>query len=358
MMVENTPGVTVDNYGGMRAVVEHLIEVHNRTRIAFIRGPEGHAEAEDRFRAYCDVLVERGIPMRPELIVLGDFLESGGTTATPTLLERVGNSFDALVAASDNMAIGAMKVLQARGLRIPDDVALGGVNAEPQGQLVTPPLTTATLRFHEQGYRAAEMFLGCLRHETMAQQVVLPARLIIRQSCGCVDPLVSRTGAATTPRHQVPPADWLAMQRQVILTQVLDWAGPDLPGPAQQQSLRLLDGLQRELLGVEVGAFLAELRAILTECAAAGTNVSLWHDVLSILRRELEACAVPARAMLPDESMWQQARVMIGEIAQRIQASMLADLSNLGWEAQRAERPQGGRLADHTRCDTAANPDR
>ena len=63
--IEGIPGVSVDNYRGMRAIVSHLIEVHRRTRIAFIRGPESHQEAEERYRAYQDVLAEHGIPCDP-----------------------------------------------------------------------------------------------------------------------------------------------------------------------------------------------------------------------------------------------------------------------------------------------------
>ena len=65
--IEGIPGVSVDNYRGMRAVVSHLVEVHRRTRIAFIRGPEYHQEAEERYRAYLDVLSDYGIPFDPGL---------------------------------------------------------------------------------------------------------------------------------------------------------------------------------------------------------------------------------------------------------------------------------------------------
>ena len=117
--IEGIPGVTVDNYRGMRAVVSHLIEVHRRTRIAFIRGPEYRQEAEERYRAYLDVLSDFGIPFDPGLVAHGNFKESGGAAAAEQLLSGCRDGFDALVAASDNMAIGALHVLQAHGLRVP-----------------------------------------------------------------------------------------------------------------------------------------------------------------------------------------------------------------------------------------------
>ncbi len=118
--VEGLPGVQVDNYGGMRMVVEHLIDVHGRSRFAFIRGPDVHQEAMVRYQAFADVLRERGLPLRPELVFSGNFKESGGQYAIEKLIDQDHATFDALVAASDNMAIGAMKALQSRGIRVPD----------------------------------------------------------------------------------------------------------------------------------------------------------------------------------------------------------------------------------------------
>jgi len=111
ILVDGFPGVVVDNYRGMCDVVSHLIEVHQKSRIAFIRGPKRHQEAKDRFRAYKDMLKQHNIKKDSELIVMGDFKESGGDIAVKELLDDRKASFDALIAASDNMAIGAMKTL-------------------------------------------------------------------------------------------------------------------------------------------------------------------------------------------------------------------------------------------------------
>ncbi len=123
-LVEGIPGVVVDNYQGMHDVVTHLVEFHHLAHIAFIRGPQPQPEAEQRYQAYLDVLAEHGIPFDPALVVQGDFKESGGTAAIQMLVDERQARFDALVAASDNMAIGAMKALQRRGIRVPGDVAV------------------------------------------------------------------------------------------------------------------------------------------------------------------------------------------------------------------------------------------
>ena len=75
--IEGIPGVTVDNYRGIHTVVSHLVEVHGRTRIAFVRA-RYHQEAEERYRAYLDVLSDYGISFDPGLVAYGNFKESGG----------------------------------------------------------------------------------------------------------------------------------------------------------------------------------------------------------------------------------------------------------------------------------------
>jgi signal transduction histidine kinase/DNA-binding LacI/PurR family transcriptional regulator/CheY-like chemotaxis protein len=209
-LLEGIPGVLVDNYHGMRLVVTHILAAHGRTRIAFVRGPEHHQEAEQRYQAYLDVLAEHGLPFDPRLVVLGDFKEGGGVKAVQELLDHRQVSFDALVAASDNMAIGAMKALQARGIRIPAQVAVAGLNDEQQTKVVTPPLTTGPLHFYEQARLGTDMVLALMRGENVPQRVVIPTRLLVRQSCGCPDPSVLQAGVepgAPTGRNQMvsPP---------------------------------------------------------------------------------------------------------------------------------------------------------
>jgi signal transduction histidine kinase/DNA-binding LacI/PurR family transcriptional regulator/AraC-like DNA-binding protein/ActR/RegA family two-component response regulator len=320
--VEGIPGVSVDNYRGMRAVVSHLVEVHHRTRIAFIRGPEYHQEAEERYRAYLDVLADYGIPHDPTLIVQGNFKESGGAAAAEQLLAGRRDGFDALVAASDNMAIGALRVLQTHGVRIPGDVALAGLNDESQSPFVTPPLTTGPLHFYEQARKATEMLLALLAGAPVAGQVVLPTQLLIRQSCGCPDPLVAgaaAAGAAAAGSLAVA----LAARREPIIAEMMLATEAAPTETAARLAAQLLDGFAAEVAGNRSGAFLEALSDGLRRSVAAGEAISWWQGSLSALRRELIACAPGMADLGRAENLWQQARVMIGETAQRVQAYQL-----------------------------------
>ena len=321
--IEGIPGVTVDNYRGMRAVVSHLIEVHGRTRIAFIRGPEYHQEAEERYRAYLDVLSDHGIPFDPDLVVHGNFKESGGAAAAEQLLSGRRDGFDALVAASDNMAIGALHVLQAHGLRVPGDVAIAGLNDESQSPFVTPPLTTGPLHFYEQARRATEMLLALLAGAPVTGQVILPTQLLIRQSCGCPDPLVTQAAADAGTASAGSLVDVLIDRREPIIAEMMLATEAAPTEAAAHLAAQLLDGFAAEIAGRAPGAFLEALGDGLRRSVAADEPISWWQGALSALRRELIACACGPAELGRAENLWQQARVMIGETAQRVQAYRL-----------------------------------
>jgi DNA-binding LacI/PurR family transcriptional regulator len=252
-LMEDIPCVMVDNYHGMRDVVEHLLSEHGRRRIAFVRGPEQHQEAEQRYQAYLDALAEHDIAFDPTLVVVGNFKESGGGQAVAELLDRRGAHFDALVAASDNMAIGAMKVLQARGVRIPDNVALAGLNDEAQSRVVSPPLTTGPLHFYEQARQATLMVLALIRGEAVPERVTIPTRLLARQSCGCPAPSLVRAGL------DVPPSA-SSMAAEAKASGLLLPAGEGLGEALAAHRLdRVQAAFLAELAGKVPGQFLAAL---------------------------------------------------------------------------------------------------
>ena len=319
-LVEGIPGVVLDNYQGMRDVVTHMVESHNLTRIAFVRGPQLQPEAEQRYRAYLDVLATHNIPVDPTLVVQGNFKESGGTEAVRVLVDERKAQFDALVAAADNMAIGAMRALQQRGIRVPADVAVAGFNDEVQGRFITPPLTTTPFRSYEMAREATEMLLALLRGEEVPQRVLLSTRLLVRQSCGCPDPFVSE--AAEVPLRTIdrPLAAALAVRRASILASMAEcWELPLERVPAAQLET-ILDAFAEEMAGRQRGAFLAALADVLQQTLDAGGDVSHWQSAISALRSSVLPYLRDRSAWLRADSLWEQARVMIGETGQRAQA--------------------------------------
>jgi len=136
-LIEGIPGVTVNYHQGMRDLLVHLIEVHGYRRIAFIRGPEGHRGAEERYSTYTEVLVEYGLPLDFDFIAPGNFTRSGGVEAIHLLLDQRKADFEAVVAADDDTALGVLEALKARGIRVPDDVAVVGFDDIEEAKLYT-----------------------------------------------------------------------------------------------------------------------------------------------------------------------------------------------------------------------------
>jgi signal transduction histidine kinase/DNA-binding LacI/PurR family transcriptional regulator/CheY-like chemotaxis protein len=317
--VKDVPGILVDNYNGMRDVIRHLVHTHNRKKIAFIRGPQRQQEAEERYQAYLDVLSESGILFDPELVVLGNFKESGGSRAAEILLDDRTVRFDALVGASDNMAVGAMKVLQLRGIQVPGDVAIAGLNDEAPSKYVNPPLTTAPLHFYEQARWAAQMALTMIAGKEVPKKVVLPTQILVRQSCGCLDPLVD---------HASVGRDFLALEaskkeQNILSENVLAEMSAALSLENSRLSepvlLSLLERFWQIVDGAGGDGFLSDLQEGLRLTELSGGNLSKWHDVLSVLHRLIPRLALPYQQLRADDIL-HQGRVLIGETAQRSQA--------------------------------------
>src|SRR5512138_498355 len=186
--MEGMPTVSVDSYLGMRALLTHLIEEHGFRKLAFMRGPEGHYYAQERYRAYFDSIQALNRPLIPCLVTRPLPWESGAEAIEILLDERglkPGEDFQAVVAVSDMMAVWAMKTLQARGFDVPGDVAVTGFNSSIEERLATPPLTTVDLPFYEQASKAMDVLLQQLAGESVPALITLPSKLVVRQSCGC-----------------------------------------------------------------------------------------------------------------------------------------------------------------------------
>lgn len=173
--------VDVDNANGARMAVEHLLR-QGRRRIATVCGPRRTTAGRDRLAGYRQALEARGLAYDEALVAEGDFSEDGGRVAMQMLL---ASAPDAVFAASDMMAIGAMKALKEAGRSIPDDVAVAGFDDLPVASIVEPALTTVRQPIDRLGSLAAEVLLDLIDGRAEgSQHVILPAQLVVRESCG------------------------------------------------------------------------------------------------------------------------------------------------------------------------------
>jgi LacI family transcriptional regulator len=136
----------------------------------------------DRLQGYYDALHARGIPVDSSLVAEGDFSETSGYMAMQRLLSREP---DAVFAASDSMAVGALRALREAGRRVPEDVAVIGFDDMPFAARTEPPLTTVRQPIYRTGVVAAESLIDLVRSpDANPRRIILPTELVIRASCG------------------------------------------------------------------------------------------------------------------------------------------------------------------------------
>ena len=186
---EELPGVSsviANGETGVFQAVAHLIKCHERRQIAFIAAPEGSADGAQRLSAYRGALEYFGLPYDPSRIIQGDYEALSGREAVRQMRSGVGRAVDAIVAANDLMAIGAVEELRAQGLEVPRDVAVIGFDDLEEAAFTSPTLTTVRQPVHEQGFSAVELLIQRLRGERReVETIVVPTPLVVRRSCGC-----------------------------------------------------------------------------------------------------------------------------------------------------------------------------
>ncbi len=339
------PGILTDNARGLQDVTRHLIDVHGYRRIAYMKLPIDTDEVRQRYDAYLGVLQDADIASDPHLVIQGGYETIDGERAVRMLLDdrglQPGQDFDAIVAANDFSAVGAMQELQKRGMRVPYDVAVIGYDDTDVARLTIPPLTTVKQPIYELGYRAVELMLAGLSGDDIPELTVLPTLAVVRLSCGCVFDSVTHVIQAApeaSDRSGMDPkvlVDALTPHYDEFCVEIVRL----LVHHDEQEARNWIDDLLRALIsdvavvdditvaddraitdgGVSGTAsrFLQTLDDILLRFKRYGGDVGVWHRVPTLMRRYgtpyLDDAAL-ARA----ENLWQQARVLITDTVERV----------------------------------------
>jgi DNA-binding LacI/PurR family transcriptional regulator len=173
--------VDVDNAGGSHLAVEHLLSI-GRRRLATIAGPQDMGVGLARLAGYREAVAAAGLEVDEDLIQYGDFSEASGAAAMRRLLDARPD-LDAVFAASDLMAAGALRVLRELGRPVPEDVAVVGFEDSPLAGQTDPPLTTVHQPVEEMGRQMARLLVATIRGEPVdPPYVVLETHLVRRES--------------------------------------------------------------------------------------------------------------------------------------------------------------------------------
>ncbi|MFC0626483.1 substrate-binding domain-containing protein [Kribbella deserti] len=297
--------LVLDSYHGMCAVIEHLIEVHARTRIAFIPGTAANPATAERLRAYSDTLSRRRLRLDPKLISTpGDSRTGAGASAMHALLDarglQPGRDFDAVVACSDLLAAEALRVLSQRGITVPRDVSVAGFNDSPEARLTDPPLTSVSMPYADLGELAVETLLERMGNAPVVDRPPPRSNLVIRRSCGCPGALTSQPEAGL---ERLPP-----LPREFLLS-------------AFNQAFRPASDDAR---------FLTEIDRLVRTWATTPDQLDSWAAAIAGLRQRA-AAGLDTAQQVRAERLIGQARLIVAEAAHR-------QLEAERWQTEQASR--------------------
>ena len=319
------PGYSVvqaDNASGMRDAVLHLITVHNRRKIAFLCGPTDYPEAEVRFEAYRDALAQFGIPFAPERVANANFSESQGYQAMLELLDR-GVALDAVVGANDRSALGAMRALKERGIRVPDDVAMVGFDDSEDARGASPSLATVRQPYWEIAECALDFIVDSLAGQLAFGSRLLASHFVKRRSCGCLSEGAPSETQYMLDADPLPFDEAFARRRQELSAELARAERVSRVIGPEGWIEKTLDAVHKATLGAPDHELLSLLDEMLARTAAAEGDVGAWQHAVSVIRRRVLPCVMnDPRRWMRFEDVWQRVRVMIADAVEREQRSL------------------------------------
>jgi DNA-binding LacI/PurR family transcriptional regulator/signal transduction histidine kinase/ActR/RegA family two-component response regulator len=306
--IEGVPSIVLDNRR-IDTIVEHLVERHQCRDFAFIGGPTANEEAVLRRAGFLEALRKFEIPFDEALEADGLFTIGSGQEAAERILST-NKRFDALVAANDNMALGATSVLKKHGLHIPEDVCVTGFDDIPSARFGSPRLSTMRQPLETIGRQAVSSVLEQVKGGAVPLISKISPILVARNSCGC-DPghfaPSSKTGGP--PLGTVAPRETSPTDRDALEALIL--RSVSIPEEAYERwARRAADALVEEVQGRQ-GCFVGVLESILPATERRMWLIDELHLAISRLRRRLLHTRCADGVDL--EIVWHDARVAISD---------------------------------------------
>jgi diguanylate cyclase (GGDEF)-like protein len=249
------PSVLIDNTVGFLHLLEHLVAIHGYQRFAYAGGPLNNRDSLSRKEVFLGFMEKKGLQVRPEHIVAGDFNLAWGAEAIAKLIPGERPEFDVLVCASDEICAGAISALALKGLHVPQDLAVTGYDDTVSAMAAN--LSTVRQPLSLMGWTAAAELLNLIDGREATAVTYLDSEKVIRQSCGCPSPT----------------------QRLALLPSLPAWHMPMLALLKNEQAALLGDMVQEGLdkqLGLQM---IAQFRDLLQTGDSAQALVGIRHTV-------------------------------------------------------------------------------
>ncbi len=309
-----TSNLLIDNKKGMIDLLDHLIETHHYQKIAYI-GQNSNSTSLERQHAFMEYLQEKKL-YDPSLVGELNELDSRDVKA--------GIDYQAVIVQSDLEAIEVVDILKSRGIRMPQDVAVAGFNDGREARSCQPALTTIRIPFRDMGRQAVEMLVNKLNGDKSLQSVRVPLHLVLRRSCGCLEPMAERAGVGKRQITTEKQNDFTPAQRQTILNTITREMGTSIEPLARSWAEQLIDIFLSEVKRHQAEpantvpsiTYLEDFSMLLQQSVDEGSNVSRWHNAVTTIRSELMQHIEDSFREFA-EDMFQQARVLVGQAAVR-----------------------------------------
>lgn len=311
--VPGMPSLVVDNEGGMALGTEHLLDVHERRRIAFIAAQRMSGESQLRLAGFRRAHQARGLACDERLIEHADFTMAGGAAAMRRVIER-GVPLDAVVAANDYMALGAIDVLREHGLRVPGDVLVSGFDDISIAPCARPSLSTLRQPIWWLAEAAVTTLLQQIAGEPVPPRQAGQIELVRRESCGCgfqEVPTQRPTGPVMASLREGLRRTRDSLEQKLVASVFVpnhalgDWQGV------------LLEALDAELAGEE-GCFASTFEQYLDRALQVGVVLDEFQRMITTLRAEVRRFPIAEiEEHLRVERLWHTLRIMVGTASVR-----------------------------------------
>lgn len=319
--LKNIPSILVENYNGIKKLTEHLIKTHGFKNIAFVSGPEGIPEAEDRLNAYKNALEENKISFDRGLVAVGDYLQPSGIEAVRTIFDKNKKRPEAIICANDSMAFGVIAELKRQKIQVPGSVAVTGFDDLEEAEAFDPPLTTFKQPTVKLGEIAVEIVLAKIAGNDVPMVITPETDIVVRYSCGCSDFVQTKIKEESIFLNSEEIGIALKKNKENIIKEALRSVNAaDLNNREIKNYIgRLLAAFTEQLFNSESGekVFLKTLNDVLSETSNGYMDVSVWHGILASLKHQIQFFTADYETLNRISEIWYSATILIGETVKR-----------------------------------------
>lgn len=181
----DTYRVVFDNFGTIYEMTNHFLKDHGFTNICYMSGPLSYEDSRDRLDGFKAAMADAGLEVTDDIIIEGDFWKRKSKDAADKFLKAYNGKTQAIICANDYMAMGLIEELTARGVRVPEDIAITGFDEVVEGMMTPPTLTTVAIPILEMSTNAINIIESVNKGEEVPMETRITGDIHKKCSCGC-----------------------------------------------------------------------------------------------------------------------------------------------------------------------------